>query len=477
MHHRAPLFEALQSYEKDSTISFDVPGHKRGIGNDILTSYYGETVIRHDVNSMPRLDNIAHPTGVINYAQQLLADAYGADNGYFLVNGTTSGIQAMILSTCKPKDKLIVPRNIHKSVISALILSDVTPIYLYPTFDNQIGITHNITLESVQNTIEQHPDAVGIFIINPTYYGATCDIKTITEYAHQKGLVVLVDEAHGGHFPFSDKLPISAMEAGADMSAVSLHKTCGSFTQSSALLTRNTIDNHHVQHVLNMLTTTSASYLLMGSLDVARKNLVLNGNDMFSYLLPLIRETQQKINNITGFSILEKQQDTMFDYDETKLTIIIDNKFGYSGFDLYHLLINEYNIQMELAEPNIIMAIVTFADNEYTLSILVSALEHISKHYFKEISYTPTTYLSTPCHQEQILSMREAFYKEKESISLEKSVGRICGEAFMIYPPGIPLLMPGEVITEEIVAYFHYLQEQHTTVIGTNSNKVIVVQQ
>lgn len=480
-HEKTPLFQALQEYEKDVTTSFDVPGHKRGIHKDELTAYYGARVLRHDVNSMPRLDNLAHATGVIKEAQELLADAYGADSGYFLVNGTTIGIQAMILSTCHPKDKLIVPRNIHKSVISALILGDIQPIYVYPTFDEQLGIAHNVSFDAVQKTIAQHPDAKGIFLINPTYYGATADIKKIVQYAHQKDLIVLVDEAHGAHLPFHDDLPISAMEAGADMSAVSLHKTGGAFTQASALLTKgNRMNSEKVQQVLNMLTSTSASYLLMASLDVARKNLVLHGKERFQYLFPVIQEAKAQIQAIPGFQVLTKencQSKGIHDFDETKLTISIDTKLGLNGFEVYHILCDEYHIQMELAEPNIVLAVVSYADNEETLASLVDALQDISSRYYQaNVSFLQEIPSFFPQQTKQVRSVRESFYAEKESIPLHQAIHKICGEALMIYPPGIPLLMPGEIITEEVIEYYIFLQKQDTTVLGTkHPNEVTVL--
>ncbi len=479
-HANMPLFQALQAYEQDATISFDVPGHKRGIYSDELVSTYGKTVLRHDVNSMPRLDNLANATGVIKEAQELLADAYGADHAYFLVNGTTLGIQAMILSICQPKDKIIVPRNVHKSVVSALVLGDIQPIYVCPAFDEDLGIAHNVSFDEVAKAIEEHPDAKGIFLINPTYYGATADLEKIIGYAHERGLPVLVDEAHGAHFPFHQDLPISAMEAGADMAAISLHKTGGAFTQASALLTQGSrIDREKVQQVLNMLTSTSASYLLMGSIDVARKNLVLHGEERFQYLFPLIQATKKQIRDIPGFDVLTREScrhKGVHDFDETKLTIAIEANLGLNGFDVYHMLCDEYNIQMELAEPNIVMAVITYADNEDTLAALVQALADISlRHFHEDVSFVRGTPSFFPEKTIQATSVREAFYGEKESVLLEKALHRVCGEALMIYPPGIPILMPGEVITQEVIDYCEFLQHQDTIMIGTNHPNEVTV--
>ncbi|WP_414053250.1 aminotransferase class I/II-fold pyridoxal phosphate-dependent enzyme [Macrococcus equi] len=475
-----PLFSALKVYEEENVTSFDVPGHKRGLDKNYQLNYYGERTLRHDINSMPRLDNFDHPTGVIQQAQSLMADLFLADDAHFLLNGTTSGIQAMILSVCKPKDKLILPRNVHKSVLNAMALADVTPIYLIPEFDTTFGIAHNISVKSVKEAIIKHPDARAIFLMNPTYFGAVSELKAITDLAHQHNMPVLVDEAHGAHFRFSSELPMSSMEAHADMAATSLHKTGGSFTQTSVLLVRGElIDHHKVKSVVNMLTSTSASYLLMSSLDIARQHLALHGTERIEHNIQLVRRFKQKINQVPGFHMIDPETfnaNYHQQLDETKLTIYIDHSLDLSGFEVYHLLRNHYDIQMELAEPNIIMGIISFMDNEAVLNKLCDALSDISSnHYNPRQEVIPPT-LKQMDIPEQMMGLRDVFYADKKSVPLSEALDEICAESLMIYPPGIPILMAGERITQKVIDYWSFINDQPIIKIGAeNKNEVFII--
>ncbi|WP_414042403.1 aminotransferase class I/II-fold pyridoxal phosphate-dependent enzyme [Macrococcus sp. EM39E] len=477
---KTPLFSALKVYEHEQVTSFDVPGHKRGLDKDYRLNYYGNRTLRHDINSMPRLDNFDHPTGVILDAQQLMADLFLADDAHFLLNGTTSGIQAMILSTCKPKDKLILPRNVHKSVLNAMALADVTPIYLIPEFDTTFGIAHNVSVKSVEEAIQKHPDARAILLMNPTYFGAVSELKVITELAHQHNIPVLIDEAHGAHFRFSSNLPMSSMEAGADMAATSLHKTGGSFTQTSVLLVRGTrVNLHKVKSVVNMLTSTSASYLLMSSLDIARQHLALNGQSRIEHNLKLVRNFKQRINQVPGFHMIDSDafyKNYHQQLDVTKLTIYIDHALDLSGFEVYHLLRDQYDIQMELAEPNIIMGIVSFMDNEDGLNKLFNALVDISRNHFNPKQQVIPPILKQMDIPEQMMGLRDVFYAEKKSVPLNEALNEICAESLMIYPPGIPILMAGERITQKTIDYWSFINNQPIIKIGAeNKNEVFII--
>lgn len=479
-HQTTPLFDALKVYEAQHVTSFDVPGHKRGLDRQSELYYYGTSTLRHDVNSMPQLDNYDNPKGVIHKAQCLMADLYEADHAHFLTNGTTEGIQAMILSVCKPGDKLILPRNVHKSVLNAMALADVQPIYVSPVFDSTFGIAHNLNVDSVRQVITQHPDARALFIMNPTYFGAVSDLKAIVDLAHQHHMPVLVDEAHGAHFRFSSCLPLSSMEAGADMAATSLHKTGGSFTQSSVLLLQGTlVDAHKVKSVINMLTSTSASYLLMSSLDIARKNLALNGRHKLDELLQAVQTFKSKVSNIPGFAMLDgaafnsKYHQQL---DETKLTIYIDSSISLSGFEIYKLLRSDYNIQMELAEPNVIMGIVSIADNESVLNNLYNALLAISSQYHDSSQPVHTPILKQLAIPEQAMGLRDVFYADQRPVNIEDALGEICAESLMIYPPGIPIVMAGERISQEVIDYWQFINNQPIIKIGTeNSNQVYII--
>src|SRR5690606_30680015 len=310
--------EALNKYKKMRVVPFDVPGHKRGRGNEELTSFLGENCMTVDVNSMKPLDNLIHPVSVIREAEELAAEAFGAKHAFFMVNGTTSAVQAMVMTACKAGEKIIMPRNVHRSAINALILSGAIPVYVNPGVNNELGIPLGMSVEEVKRTILEHPDAKAILINNPTYYGICSNMQAITDLAHRHGMLVLVDEAHGTHFYFSDDLPASAMSVGADMAAVSMHKSGGSLTQSSLLLINNEVSEGYTRQIINLTQTTSGSYLLLSSLDISRKNLALNGKEIFRKVGEMAQYTREEINKIGGyyaFSDELKNGDTIFDFD------------------------------------------------------------------------------------------------------------------------------------------------------------------
>ena len=267
---RAPLLEALEKMKATRLVPFDVPGHKRGRGNRELAEFLGQNCLDVDVNSMKPLDNLCHPISVIRDAEKLAADAFGAANAFFMVGGTTSSVQAMILSTVKPNEKIILPRNVHRSAINALILCGASPVYVNPQVDERLGISLGMKVDDVAAAIKKNPDAKAVLVNNPTYYGICSDIESITKLAHENNMKLLVDEAHGTQFYFSHRLPKSAMEVGADMAAVSMHKSGGSLTQSSLLLIGENINAGYVHQIINLTQSTSGSYLLMASLDISK---------------------------------------------------------------------------------------------------------------------------------------------------------------------------------------------------------------
>lgn len=467
-----PLFDALKELRERNMTHFDVPGHKRGKGIPEFKEYFGDVMLESDVNSMKCLDNLSNPTSVIKEAEQLLAEAFGADYSFFLINGTSSGVQAMIMSVCKPGDKIILPRNAHKSAINGLILSGAVPVYIKPEISVEHGMAMGITMESVESAIVNNPDSKAIFIINPTYYGVTSDLRDIVKLAHKHGIAVLVDEAHGTHFAFHDSLPDSGMKHGADMSAVSLHKTGGSLTQSSALLlNEGLIDRNTVKTILNLTQTTSASYLLMSSLDVARKNLAINGERILGEIIDLCEEARNEINEIPGMFCFGKEligSPGVIDYDVTKLAVNVSG-IGLTGFEVYDILRDEYNLQAELGDVYNVLAIVSLGDSRESLLNLVEALRSISEKYTRE----PIRIESFKnLEQSIIISPRNAFFSGKRIVDLDESVGEISGESIMAYPPGIPIVTPGEKITEEIVRYIKLLKSNMTLITDSEDPDV-----
>ncbi len=464
---KTPLFDAVRKYVDDKVVPFHVPGHKQGRGIPELREYLGERVLQMDANGMEDLDYANNPTGVIYEAEKLLAHAFGAQNAYFLVNGTTAGVQAMILSACEPGDKVIIPRNAHKSTIGGIILSGAMPVYIQPEINEKLGIAMGITEESLKKAIKENPHAKAVFLINPTYYGAASDLKAIVRIAHRHEMAVLVDEAHGAHMSFHDDFPLTAMEVGADMSAASVHKTAGSMTQSSVLLLRsNMIAPERVKQVLNLTYTSSASYLLMCSLDVARKQLATRGSDMLEETLQLARWAREEINKIDGLYAFGKEligTPGFYDFDETKLGINVRG-LGYTGYQMESVLRKQYNIQIELSDLYNILAIVSIGDRKEDLEALINALKDISsKTQAVELKNT----VIIPQSPKMIVSPRDAFYSTKKAVPLDDSMGEIAGEMVMAYPPGIPVICMGERITKDIIEYIKILKEEKCELQGT----------
>lgn len=456
-----PLYDALKWHVSRDIAPFDVPGHKRSRFIDGLEGFIGSETIKYDVNSMPGLDNVNNPTGVIADAETLMADAFGATNAYLMVGGTTQSVQAMILAACSPHDKLILPRNVHKSVSNALILSNAMPVYMQPDICPKMNFATGISFDTAKKAIDENPDAKALLLINPTYYGTASALEDITKYAQSKGVLVLVDEAHGAHLHFHDDLPKSAMSCGADLAAVSIHKTGGALSQSSALLLNNkTLPEAQVRKAINLLQTTSASYLLMGSLDIARRNLAVNGQKQLSKVLELVRNARNQINEIPGLYAYGHEligENAVVHFDETKLGINVTD-LGLTGFEVYEMLHKEYNVQMELADTDNVLAIVSLGDSEKHLNSLVEALKDIAT---KRGDKTFEVHASVPNVNPVIrMTPRDAFYSNKARCPLHEATGRVCAEAVMFYPPGIPFLTPGEEITEEIVEFMIFLKSQ-----------------
>ncbi|MGN0485346.1 MAG: aminotransferase class I/II-fold pyridoxal phosphate-dependent enzyme [Lachnospiraceae bacterium] len=466
-----PIYEALCELKKNRMVPFDVPGHKRGRGNPQLTEFLGEQCMSIDVNSMKCLDNLCHPVSVIKEAEELAADAFGAAHAFFMVGGTTSAVQAMILSTCKEGDKIIMPRNVHRSAINALVLSGAVPVYVNPDVDHRHGIALGMTMTEVEKAIMENPDAKAVMINNPTYYGICSNIKGITELAHAHGMKVLVDEAHGTHFYFDPNLPMSAMEAGADMAAVSMHKSGGSLTQSSFLLMGPDVNADYVRLIINLTQTTSGSYLLMSSLDVSRKNLALNGEEIFEKVRSLAHYARTEINQIGGYYAYCREMingDSVYDFDVTKLSVnTLD--IGLAGIEVYDLLRDEYDIQIEFGDIGNVLAYISVGDRKQDIERLVSALAEIKRRFQKErTGLLDHEYISP----QVVVSPKRAFYGEKESLPLSETCGCVCAEFVMCYPPGIPILAPGEKITQEILDYIVYAKEKGCFMTGPEDMEI-----
>lgn len=468
---RVPLLEALERIRHDRLVPFDVPGHKRGKGNAELTQFLGEQCLSVDVNSMKPLDNLCHPVGIIREAEELAAEAFGASHAFFMVGGTTSAVQAMILASVKCGDEIILPRNVHQSVINALVLCGAVPVYINPQSDRRLGIALGMSMRDVRRTISEHPQAKAIFVNNPTYYGICSDLKQITRTAHENGLLVLVDEAHGTHFYFGKDMPVSAMAAGADMAAVSMHKSGGSLTQSSLLLCGEKVNAHYIRQIINMTQTTSGSYLLLSSLDISRKNLALRGEEIFEKVKRFAAYARGEINAIGDYYAYSTELvngDSVFDFDVTKLSVNT-LQLGLAGIEVYDLLRDEYGIQIEFGDLGNILAYISVGDKNKNIERLISSLSEIRRIYkIDNKNMLENEYISP----EVVMSPQTAFYAEKTSLPLLECEGRVCTEFFMCYPPGIPILAPGERVTREIIEYIKYAQAKGCVLTGPESMDV-----
>ena len=469
--NKAPIHEALEQFKYRRVVPFDVPGHKHGRGNPELSNFLGEKCVGVDVNSMKPLDNLCHPVSVIKEAEMLAAEAFGAANAFLMVGGTTSAVQSMVLTACKRGDKIILPRNVHRSVINALVLNGAIPVYVNPEVDKKLGIALGMKREQVANAIKENPDAVAVLVNNPTYYGICSDLKAIVEMAHEAGMLCLADEAHGTHFYFGDNLPISAMAAGADMAAVSMHKSGGSLTQSSFLLAGKNVNAGYVRQIINLTQTTSGSYLLMSSLDISRRNLALRGKEIFKVVSELATYARDEINAIGDYYAFGKELidgDAVFDFDPTKLSVhTLD--IGLAGIEVYDILRDEYDIQIEFGDLGNILAYLSIGDRMQEVERLVSALAEIKRRFKSDPSGLLTQEYIDPI---VVASPQEAFYAPKKSLPIMETEGHICSEFVMCYPPGIPILAPGERITKDILKYISYAHEKGCQMTGPEDPKI-----
>ncbi len=468
---KAPLYEALENFRKKRIVPFDVPGHKRGRGNPELVQLLGEKCVGLDVNSQKPLDDLCHPASVIREAEDLAASAFGAAHSFFMVGGTTSSVQNMIFSVCKEGDKIIMPRNVHKSAINALILCGAIPVYVNPEVDKTLGISLGMEPKKLLEAVENNPDAVAVLVNNPTYYGICSDLKSIVEIAHGHGMKVLVDEAHGTHFSFSEKLPLSGMAAGADMSAVSMHKSGGSLTQSSILLLNGSMNADYVRQIVNLTQTTSASYLLMASLDVSRRNLALNGKTSFEKVIDMSDYARKEINNIGGYYAYGRELingTSVYDFDVTKLSVYTRD-IGLAGIEVYDILRDEYDIQIEFGDISNILAYISIGDRKQDIERLVGALDDTRRLFKRDKAGMLSAEYVNP---KVAVPPRKAFYSDKVSLPLRASEGKICSEFVMCYPPGIPILAPGELITKEIIEYIVYAKAKGCSMQGTEDFEV-----
>ncbi len=459
-----PYFDALERYVDDGTIPFHVPGHQQGRGTpEAFKNFIREKGLAADITQVLGLDDIHQPVDVCLHAHELAAQAYGSDMSFFLINGSSSGNHVMMLSVCNPGDKVIVPRNCHKSVTGAVILNGVVPVYVEPEYDMEMDVDHAVTPESVERAIVENPDAKAVMVLSPTYYGAAADTRAIAEIVHKYDKILMVDEAWGAHLNFHEELPVSAMEAGADIAINSTHKIISGMSQASMIhFKTKRIDQGRVHTVLRLFLSTSPSCLLVASLDVARMQMATEGRRLLTETIRLADYIRDSINGIPGLKCYGREligRPGVHDFDPTRI-VFTARDIGYTGYDMERILRYDFNIQVELSDIFNNVALLTIGHDKGMADKLIDALRTIARErkypnsldVLKQYSSKGKRF-ELPDWPEHVMIPRDAFFAPYDTVDFDKSQGRICCEIVTPYPPGIPILRPGDLINDEIVRY------------------------
>ncbi|MEQ2130191.1 aminotransferase class I/II-fold pyridoxal phosphate-dependent enzyme [Caldanaerobacter subterraneus KAk] len=466
-----PLYDALMEYVKKETVPFHMPGHKQG---RVLPKEYIENLAKIDLTEVPGLDNLHNPDGPILEAQELAAKAFGSKQAFFLVNGSTAGIYAAMYAVLNPTDKVLVMRNSHKSVYNGVVLTQSIPVYLLPEIDYENGIAMGIDVEKLEEVLQKERDVKAVVVTYPNYYGFCSDIEKIVDIVHKYGKILIVDEAHGAHFPFSNNLPKSSIKAGADIVVQSLHKTLTSFTQTSILhLNSDRVDVDRLKYSLSLFQSTSPSYILMSSIDMAREYMEKEGKKRLEEIIQLSLYARREIGKIEEMKCLGEDvvgRYGIVDFDVTKLTISVKN-LGIEGPEAEDFLRRECNIQVEMSDVYNILAMVTVGDDEKRVKMLLEGLKKLSKNR-KRVKFGDR--ILFPSLPEMELTPSEAVRKKKVRVPFEKAEGAISADFVTPYPPGVPLICPGERIEKDMVKYIEVLYNKGIKVLGIQDNLLSV---
>lgn len=461
---KMPFVEALESYKEQHFVPFHTPGHKIGVEAPQLLKDWMGPALPYDLGVMYALDDLHEPEGELKEAQDLTAELYGADHCWFSINGTTALIEAMIMGTVGPDEAIIIPREAHRSVISGLVLSGAKPVYMDCQFYERWGIPLGVSLEDAVRTMDAHPEAKAILLVYPNYYGVGIDIVKIVKEAHKRGMIVLVDEAHGPHLPFSENLPVEAIAAGADLVAQSTHKSVGSLTQTSWLLGQGErINKRRITQMHQMLQSTSPNYIFLASLDMARHQLATEGKALISRTVELSLYLRHELNKISGITTMEyiDIQERVVNYDCTK--VLIDAKvLGLTGVEFERML-REYRIEVELVQAHHVLVLITIGDTKESVTSLIQAVQAISDtilHTSKVDNSNVVEHAENLSKDSSLLpkpivrvTPRNAMYANREQVPLRDALHRIAGETIAYYPPGIPCVAVGEEISSSVLQY------------------------
>ena len=461
-----PFFDALRDYVNDGVVSFHTPGHKHGVGmHRRFRDFVGDNVLKIDLTQVLGLDDLSQPEGPIKLAQELAAEAYGADRSYFLVNGSSVGNQAMLMTAVRPGGVVLLPRNCHKSALSGLILSGARPVYLKPELDRELCIDHAVTPATVEAGMRAEPDAAAVFLTSPTYYGATADLAAIAEIVHARGKMLLVDEAWGSHLHFHPELPQSATAAKADACVNSTHKLLGAMSQSAMLhVVGDRIDIGRLESTLRIFASTSPQLALVASLDVARMQMATEGEALLGRALALARDARARLNAIPGIHCMGPEhigRPGVAGYDETRIVVNVGG-LGVTGYDADVILRQQYKIQFDLSDRFNLVGTITIGDTERSVDALVNAIADFAREQMSGGGSAHASDASLqlrdgaaelPSIPMAVVTPREAFLSEYVEVPFNESAGRISVEVITPYPPGIPIICPGERITDDTIDY------------------------
>ncbi|MBD1919057.1 MULTISPECIES: aminotransferase class I/II-fold pyridoxal phosphate-dependent enzyme [Cyanophyceae] len=476
---QTPILTALQASSQRPHAAFYAPGHKRGQGaSPRLRELLGAAALAADLPELPELDNLFAPEGVILEAQELAAEAFGAEHTYFLANGSTCGIEAAILATCGPGEKIIVPRNAHRSVIAGLVLSGAMPIFVAPEYSAEPGLALGVKAETIATTLAHHPDARAVLLVSPTYHGICSEVGAIASLAHHHGIPLIIDEAHGPHFAFHPDLPTPALALGADLVVQSTHKVLGALSQAAMLHTRgDRIDRSRLQAALQLTQSTSPNSLLLASLDAARHQMAIEGKELLANTLALVQQMRTELAKISGLGVIDKPTVTAFssvsDLDLTRLTVDVSG-LGLTGLEADEILHEELGVTVELPELRHLTLIVSLGNTDEDRQRCVAGFRLLAEKYAKQCAAAEvwpqpaSDYTDTSFTLPQV-SPREAFFAPTETVRAEAAIGRISADTISAYPPGIPAIVAGEVIGEGAIAHLIAIKQQGGYVTGGNA--------
>lgn len=481
------IFDKLKNYSDSDYYAFHMPGHKRNL--DLMD---GTSPYRIDITEIDGFDDLHHAEGILRDAQERAARVYHADETHFLVNGSTVGILSAILGTTEKGDSILVARNCHKSVYHAIYLNELDPVYLYPKFDTEQGLSTEIDAADVQKALEEHPKIRAVMIVSPTYDGVVSDIEKIAEIVHAKGCPLIVDEAHGAHFGFDPYFPKSANIYGADLVINSLHKTLPALTQTALLhVNGDMVNRRKVKQYLDMLQTSSPSYILMASIDACigmlEETLETQSDarsdykykNIFSEYANRIEALRKDLKRLKYLKII--QTDNTDRYDRSKFVISVKHA-PMSSHELYEILLHRYHLQMEMLAGTYVLAMTTVGDTQEGLDRLRDALLEIDKEIDTRQGRPAAIETDLPLSGrqpalEKVWTIAEAVNRRDkiQKRSFEDSIGCISVEYAYLYPPGSPLIVPGERITKEAVEILHWYQEHDFSIEGLQSEDGIEV--